>query len=39
MSVSYEIIKKHKGQIKVESEEGLGTTFIIELPLNREEDS
>ena len=31
---SYNIIKKHKGQIKVESEVGKGTKFTILLPLN-----
>ncbi|MDA3904363.1 MAG: ATP-binding protein [Desulfuromusa sp.] len=34
MSVSYEIIKNHQGQIKVDSEAGQGTTFTIELPLD-----
>jgi two-component system NtrC family sensor kinase len=32
LSVSYGIIKNHKGNIKVESEVGKGTTFTIELP-------
>jgi two-component system NtrC family sensor kinase len=32
LSVSYGIIKNHAGNIKVESEVGLGTTFTIELP-------
>lgn len=32
LSLSYGIIAKHKGSITVESELGLGTTFIIELP-------
>lgn len=34
MSISYEIVKKHQGQIKVASEIGQGTTFTIELPLD-----
>jgi len=34
LSISYNIIKKHKGEIKVESELGKGTTFNIILPLN-----
>jgi len=33
--VSYEIIKKHAGEIRVSSEVGKGTTFTIELPCKR----
>ena len=33
LSVAYKIIKKHNGEIKVESEIGKGTTFIIMLPV------
>jgi signal transduction histidine kinase len=33
LSLSYDIIKAHGGEIKVESKEGEGTTFIIELPV------
>lgn len=33
LSVSYGIIKNHKGGIRVESEVGAGTAFIIELPV------
>lgn len=32
LSVSYGIIKKHQGTIKVESVIGVGTTFLINLP-------
>lgn len=32
LSISYGIIKKHGGTIHVESEEGKGTCFMIELP-------
>jgi two-component system NtrC family sensor kinase len=32
LSVSYGIIRQHHGDIAVESEEGKGTSFIIELP-------
>ena len=37
MSISYEIVKKHGGDILIDSELGKGTTFTISLPLNREE--
>lgn len=33
MSVVYEIVKKHQGEIHVESEVGTGTTFTIQLPI------
>jgi PAS domain S-box-containing protein len=33
LSVCYGIIKDHGGEIKVESEEGKGTTFTISLPI------
>ena len=33
LSLSYDIIKAHGGEIKVETEEGEGTTFIIQLLL------
>lgn len=33
LSLSYDIIKAHGGEIKVETKEGEGTTFIILLPL------
>ncbi len=36
LSVSYSIIRKHRGQIEVESEPGKGTTFRIILPLWKE---
>ena len=36
LSISYDIIKKHGGEITVESEAGTGTTFTIRLPLNNE---
>jgi len=32
LSIVYSIIKKHDGEISVESEEGKGSTFIIDLP-------
>jgi two-component system NtrC family sensor kinase len=33
LSLSYEIIKIHNGELKVETEEGVFSEFIIELPL------
>ena len=33
LSLSYDIVKAHGGEIKVESKENEGTTFIIQLPL------
>ena len=32
LSLSYDIVKAHGGEIKVETKEGEGTTFIILLP-------
>lgn len=32
----YQLIKIHKGEIKVESKKNIGTNFILFLPLNRE---
>lgn len=34
LSISYDIIKKHNGEITVESEVGVGTTFTVRLPVN-----
>ncbi|MEW6288929.1 MAG: ATP-binding protein [Thermodesulfobacteriota bacterium] len=33
LSISYDIIKKHGGDIAVESEPGCGTTFIVKIPV------
>lgn len=33
LSISYGIIKQHNGNIIVESKENVGTTFVIELPM------
>ena len=33
MNVAYNIIKKHHGNIDVESDAGKGTTFTIRIPL------
>ncbi|MFH1146950.1 MAG: ATP-binding protein [Pseudomonadota bacterium] len=34
LNMAYKIISKHQGEIKVESEVGKGTTFIIRLPVD-----
>jgi two-component system NtrC family sensor kinase len=34
LSVSFNLIKKHKGDIRFNSDENIGTEFIIELPQN-----
>jgi two-component system NtrC family sensor kinase len=34
MSISHGIIEKHKGQLKIKSETGKGSEFIIDLPIN-----
>ena len=34
LSVSYDIVKAHGGEIKVESSVGKGTEFIIQIPFN-----
>jgi two-component system NtrC family sensor kinase len=36
LSVSYGIIRSHKGRIQVKSEVGVGTTFTVELPAHKE---
>jgi signal transduction histidine kinase len=33
LSLAYDIVKAHGGEIKVETKEGKGTTFTIELPI------
>ena len=35
LSVSYSIIEKHDGRLEVESEIGLGTAVIIDLPIRK----
>ena len=35
LSISYQIIKKHGGQIEVNSQPGQGTEFAIALPINK----
>jgi two-component system NtrC family sensor kinase len=37
VSISYGIIHRHHGEIKVESREGVGTTLRIALPTAKEE--
>jgi PAS domain S-box-containing protein len=38
LSVSYGIIQRHHGEIRVESQEGLGTAFTIKLPVAASEE-
>jgi two-component system NtrC family sensor kinase len=38
MNIAYNIISKHKGDIRVESTVGKGTTFIIQLPVGSPPD-
>lgn len=35
MSIAHEIIEKHKASIQLESEEGIGTKFVISFPIDR----
>lgn len=37
LSISYDIVKKHGGEITIDSEEGRGTTFTVQIPV-RERD-
>jgi two-component system, NtrC family, sensor kinase len=32
LSLAYDIVKAHGGELKVESETGVGTTFIVTIP-------
>ena len=34
LSLSYDIIKAHGGELKVETNEGEGSVFIVQLPVN-----
>lgn len=38
LAISYGIIERHKGLIEVESEVGKGTTFIVSMPLHKEQN-
>ncbi|PMW58745.1 hybrid sensor histidine kinase/response regulator, partial [Pseudomonas sp. GW456-11-11-14-LB2] len=35
LSLSYGIVKKHRGDISVRSEVGVGSTFRVELPVHQ----
>jgi signal transduction histidine kinase len=34
LSLSYDIVKAHGGELKVETKEGVGSEFIIQIPIN-----
>jgi two-component system NtrC family sensor kinase len=34
LSLSYDIVKAHGGEIKVKTKEGVGSEFIIAVPIN-----
>lgn len=38
LTISYDIIKKHGGEISVESEPGVGTIFTVKLPVNNQQE-
>ncbi|MCK4421205.1 cache domain-containing protein [candidate division WOR-3 bacterium] len=38
LAISYGIIKKHNGRINIDSEVGKGSTFTIQLPIQRKDD-
>jgi len=33
LALSYDVVKAHRGEIKVETREGIGSSFIILLPV------
>lgn len=39
MSLSYEIIQHHAGEVRLKSKEGQGTTFIVTLPIQQEKNA
>jgi len=34
LSLSYDIVKTHGGELTVETREGVGSEFIIQIPIN-----
>jgi two-component system, NtrC family, sensor kinase len=36
LAISYGIVQEHGGSIEVQSEEGVGTEFIVKIPLDLE---
>ena len=39
LSISYGIVRKHSGEIDVRSEVGVGTMFIVKLPVRQRHDA
>ncbi len=39
LSISYDIIKKHGGEITIDSEEGRGTTFTFQIPVRARDET
>ena len=39
LSISYGIVRKHNGEIDVRSELGVGTTFVIKLPVRQQQSA
>ena len=33
LSIAYDIVKAHRGELKVESKEGEGSVFVVQLPI------
>jgi signal transduction histidine kinase len=36
LAISYSIVRKHQGDIRVQSQLGIGSTFVVRLPVKKE---